>query len=216
LTISPELEHWLRDAGYEYHCFVSWPHTIDSEITGCALHVRDVIQQTLARDIPDPRVFLDETHLLPGTEWSLALRAALCRSVTMVAICAPIYYDSTHHWCGREWAFMYSLSRARLAGHDFTTIIPLIFRMSSELPEPVKALQYVDISKVQVRGRRYYNTIEFRSHIQDIVTRIEQVATALRANGALAGCEELPPPPTSAFSNYSVPRQPFPLKTESP
>jgi hypothetical protein len=118
MTLTPNIEQWLQEAGYEYHCFISWPHTENKEITDCARHIRDAITNDLALSVPEPRVFLDETAIVAGNEWPLSLRNALCKSIAMVAICAPIYYHPAHEWCGLEWAAMAMLGQRRLPNEE--------------------------------------------------------------------------------------------------
>jgi hypothetical protein len=157
MPITYEIENWLRGPGaYENHCFISWPHTINRDITECAQTIRDSIREVLATSFHEPTVFLDEIGITGGADWQLKLRRALCRSVSMVAICAPIYYRPEHNWCGLEWAAMEQLSSTRLRGHDFKTIIPVMVRKSDPLPSVVSRVQYIDLSKVQLQGRRYY------------------------------------------------------------
>ena len=30
------VEQWLEEAGYEYHCFISWPHAKNKDLKDCA------------------------------------------------------------------------------------------------------------------------------------------------------------------------------------
>src|SRR5271156_6624019 len=109
------IEPWLRNEGnYRYHCFVSWPHTKNVEIADCARKVRDSIYSKLGISFVAPEVFLDEEGIQVGDEWNPTLRKALCCSMSMVAICAPVYFRAEHHWCGLEWASMYQLGQSRL------------------------------------------------------------------------------------------------------
>jgi len=129
----------------------------------------------------------------------------------MVAICAPIYYRPEHHWCGLEWAAMELISLTRLRGKNFKTIIPLIYRGSDNLPVAVSRIQYIDVSRVSLLGRRYYSQQEFRGKILQIVDRVEQIAEELWRSRIRAECDAFPFPTESAFSDYSAPAQPFPL-----
>jgi hypothetical protein len=210
MAIDYPTEQWLQTAGYEHHCFISWPHTISKELTECARRLKTAIEQQLALSIPRPRVFLDETGITGGAQWENAMKQALCRSITMVAVCAPIYYHPDHRWCGLEWAAMQSLSRSRLPNEDFTTIIPVIIRKSDSMPRAVSAIQYIDFSNVTIRARRYYTTQEFRSKTSEIVERIEEIARALVRNRSRTGCKDFDFPTEPAFSDYAAPAKRFP------
>ena len=69
MPITPMLDNWLNDAGYRYHCFISWAHTKNKEMTDCARKLKDAIEENMALDIPNPKVFLDESDIEGGDEW---------------------------------------------------------------------------------------------------------------------------------------------------
>ena len=93
-------EKWLKDAGYEYHCFISWPH-VGKEAKEWAKKLKESIEQSLKYHLIYPRVFFDDKDIYLGNDWQESLRQALWKSVTLVAIWVPIY--ANHHWCVREW-----------------------------------------------------------------------------------------------------------------
>jgi hypothetical protein len=210
--LRPEIQAWLNEAGYENHCFISWPHIDEHEVAQCARLVRKAIQNELKFSVPDPQVFLDETALQGGDIWREELRRALCRSVSMVAICAPIYYHPSHPWCGREWAAMEALGEERVKEEAFRTIIPIILRERGAVPAVVSKFQYIDFSKTSVQGRHYYATREFRLKITEVVSRIEQIATALFIRKRLPECDGFAFPEASAFAHLGVAPQNLPFR----
>jgi hypothetical protein len=212
MTLTPHIERWLQQAGYEYHCFISWPHTENKEITDCARFIRDAIKNGLALSVPNPKVFLDESSIMVGNEWPMALRQALCKSVAMVAICAPIYFHPAHKWCGLEWAAMEMLSRSRLPNQETKAIIPVMIRTSDSLPKAVSKIQYVDLSSITVRGRRYYTTQEFKEKVKQIIDSIERIAAVLVHNQSKTDCERFRFPSSSAFGDYRPRSQPLPFR----
>jgi hypothetical protein len=206
------IEPWLRDVGsYEYHCFISWPHTKNVDIADCARTVKAAIESRLSESFVAPKVFLDESGLRGGDQWDPALRKALCRSMSMIAICAPVYFRSEHYWCGLEWASMYQLGQARLPNVTYVPIIPLMVRVPDPLPWGAGKIQFVDVSRVTIKGRKYFRTDEFRTKIDLVVKRIEEIAEGLWQNRAVANCDLFQFPTVSAFSNYTVSAQSFPL-----
>jgi hypothetical protein len=210
MPITDQVENWLsQQGGYEHHCFISWPHTKDDDLTELACAVKAAIARKLASSFARPEVFLDE-QISGGDLWERKIQRALCRSVSMVAICAPIYYRAEHEWCGREWAAMEMISDLRLHGKDFTTIIPLMYKLSDPLPAPVSRIQYIDVSRVILLGRRYYSLNEFRGKIQQIVTKIELIAEELCRSQTRAECDAFQVPP-SAFRQYAAPPPAFPI-----
>ena len=130
----------------------------------------------------------------------------------MVSVCAPIYYHPSHNWCGLEWAAMHGLSEQRIPRAEFKTIIPVLLKNDNLMPEVISQIQYIDFSGVIVRGRRYYSTYDFRSKIEQIVGRIEQIAQALHLNSSITSCEQFPPPPSSAFANHHTKVEQFPFR----
>lgn len=212
MALTPQIEQWLQQAGYEYHCFISWPHTENKEITDCAKYIRDATANGLAMSVPSPKIFLDETSIIAGSDWPLSLRHALCRSIAMVAICAPIYYHPAHSWCGLEWAAMEMLSQNRLPTEPFKTIIPISVRTADTLPNAVSRIQCIDLSSVTIRGRRYYNTQEFKLKVEQIVANIECIATALMRHQAKPNCDAFSFPAASAFADYQPQVQPLPFR----
>jgi hypothetical protein len=205
------IEPWLRDVGkYEHHCFISWPHTQNVDIADCARMVKAKIESRLGESFVSPKVYIDSS-LEGGDRWNPALRSALCRSMSMIAICAPVYFRSEHLWCGLEWASMYQLGERRLPNVNYVPIIPLMVRVPDPLPWNAQTIQFIDVSRVTVKGRKYYGTDEFRTKIDLVVKRIEKIAEGLWQNQAVAACDLFQFPTVSAFAAYTASPQSFPL-----
>jgi hypothetical protein len=209
MPITPEVQKWLQEAGYEHYCFISWPHIENDYLAEAAMHIRDGLIGRLSDSIPRPSVFLDLTSVPGGAIWRTHLTRALCRSITMVAICVPIYYDATHRWCGLEWAAMDVLNTRRISRPEFNSIIPVIVR-TGNLPAAVSRIQPVDISGVITSGS-YFRTNEFRRKLEEIMQRIESVADALARQNSTAGCDQFKFPKKSAFAGCTTKPQPFPF-----
>ena len=211
MAITPDIEQWLVKAGYQYHCFISYPRVPNKEIVECAQRVKEAIENDLALSVSDPKVFLDESSIQGGTDWEGKLNEALCRSVSMAALCAGIYYHPKHKWCGLEWAAMDYLCERRLPGSNLRTIIPLIVKVEPSIPEVVLKTQCIDISRVLLQGRRYFTTKEFRVRIREVVSHIEAVALAIASNQAFTNCQKVQFPTTSAFINWQPVKQDAPF-----
>ncbi len=216
MTIPLDIEQWLQNAGYGNHCFVSWPHTKSEVLLDCARNIKKLIEEYLAISIPNPRVFIDEEGIPVGDEWEKTLRHELCKSIVMVAICAPIYYDPSHKWCGLEFAAMDILSQKRLVGEGMRAVIPIIIRIREDepLPEAVSKLQYYDFSSILTVGKKFYKTPECRKMIIKIVNRIDEIASKLASRQANTDCENFQIPTESAFAGYQVKRQPYPFRSQ--
>jgi len=210
MSITHEIDVWLSET-YENHCFISWPHIKNRDLAQCAQAVKNRIEEELSTSFSAPVVFLDESEIVGGDVWEARLRRALCKSVSMIAICAPIYYRPEHRWCGLEWAAMEHLSSSRLQNQDLKAIIPLMFRKVEPLPPVVSRIQHIDISKVSLQGRRYFNNPEFRAKIQQMANRIELIAEELWRGRSKADCDLFQFPDESAFSAYNLPSETLPL-----
>jgi hypothetical protein len=212
-----DVDSWLHTAGYEYHCFVSYPRMKKPDgstdaghpINLCAREDALALHRRLGFSIPQPRVFHD-SQIGGGIAWEMELRRALCRSVAMVAICANIYYHPSHNWCGLEWATMDALARHRLRGSSLLGIFPLILKREGALPPPVAACQWQEIFGASLT-RSYYTTKAFNQKIDDVVNHIEQVADVIRGRGAQGGCGQIEFPTTSAFDGWRPTDPAFPL-----
>lgn len=215
MNLTPQIDHWLQNAGYEYQCFISWPRTQNPDITGCARMLKQSIEQWLALSFSKPKVFLDESDIVGGDVWEIAMRNALCRSMVLIAVCAPIYYHPSHKWCGIEWASMDELSKKRLSNVSFHAIIPVILRRTEMLPDPVRKIQYHDMSRLITTGRRYYNTKEYRGIINKIGMRIEEIAVTLSEKLVTAECDDFKFASRSAFSDYQPQQQPMPFRKKN-
>jgi hypothetical protein len=209
MAISHDVKRWLEQAGFRNYCFISYPHTGGTQMTEFAVRVREAIEEELKYEISNPRVYLDTTHIPPGAEWPENLRQNLCASVAMVAVLAPIYLAEEHEWCGREWAAMARLGQMRLPNTSIKPIIPVFFR-KTELPGEAGARQPIDLSRVSLKGRRYFSTQEFRSAILKIVQQIIEIVTLIRQNECRAEVDRFEFPERSPF--VPSPTQPPPLR----
>lgn len=212
MPITAQEDQWLRNAGYEYHCFISWPHINNNNLKKCARKIKEFIEQDLALDIHEPKVFLDEIGIHGGEEWEKVLRRVLCRSVVMVALCSPIYYSPVHRWCGLEWATVELLSSRRLANEELHTILPIIVK-DHRPPEVVSRIQYLNLNLSGQVVNGYYRSRKFQQTGRSIVEHIERVVSKLVSNNARANCENFQIASESAFVGYEEVHQPPPLRS---
>jgi hypothetical protein len=213
--IPPDLEKWLEDAGYEHYIFLSYPREPDADVMKVALAIATAVRQRLSDyTIVNNcrRVFVDEHCLPKGDFWEPRIKHALCRSVVLVAVCAPIYYRQEHHWCGREYKAMQTLTSLRKGG----AVFPLIVRKFRDYPLPaaVSAVQYVDLVREANTYANFTRRARFQKAVDEILELVVSVATALRAKEAIAdplsyGFEF---PQNSAFDDYNGPAEPVPLR----
>lgn len=214
MAFSRKVEQGLEDAGYKYHCFISYPRVRNKELVKCARRVQEAIADELnILAISEPRVFLDERMIEPGSIWEMELKSALCHSLVMVAICAPIYYHPKHRWCGLEWAAMEDLRMRRLPESTLGTIIPIIFREDDNQPQIVSNSQWINISRESLLPG-FYTSSKFKKLIIEIAGHVERVANALVGDSGRivkTECGDFTLPVRSAFADCPELIQPAPF-----
>ncbi|MGA7409153.1 MAG: toll/interleukin-1 receptor domain-containing protein [Bryobacteraceae bacterium] len=183
--ISPEVRNWLNEGGFENLCFISYPHVRSgSGLKDFASRIRESLLEELELAGANPNVFIDHS-IPPGSEWPRHLKENLGQSVAMVAILAPLYFTEDHGWCGKEWAAMTALGQARHPNSAIKPIIPVLFRETS-IPAGAGEVQYVDLSRVSISGRRYYSTEDFRRKVLGITGQVLEIARHLYLNRSRA------------------------------
>jgi hypothetical protein len=201
--MSPEVRDWLKNNGFKHHCFISYPHTGGSEMPEFAERVRARINEELCNLIGrEASVYFDKRNLPVGHEWPEHLREHLCSSISMVAILTPVYIQIEHEWCAKEWAAMETLGGQRLQNSTLTGIIPVVFRKTA-LPPAAANIQSIDMSRIAIKGRRYYATDEFRTHIVSIVDQIDHIASRIHANRIKADLVNFRFPPSTPFASQT-------------
>ncbi|EFC80097.1 hypothetical protein FrEUN1fDRAFT_6782 [Parafrankia sp. EUN1f] len=100
-----------------------------------------------ARRQVNTKGFLDRVSMEGGAHWRAELQEAVRRSPMMIALCSDDYFSSS--WCGREWAVFQERIRRATApgGMPPAAIIPVRWLpLTCEPPEPVQAVQMLDVS----------------------------------------------------------------------
>lgn len=125
----------LRIAGFHHYTFVSYANT-DAQMKAFAQKFQRDLENRLRQTLPvlaasKQLAFLDN-QLKPGTFWEQELGNALCHSLTLTALCIPMYANSD--WCGREWQAMKNLGQTRIG----TRRSPIfVIRLGQLAPHPV-------------------------------------------------------------------------------
>ncbi len=148
-------------------------------------------------------VYFDETGLQGGDFFDEGLADALCKSVCMILVFTPKYFDQKHTFCAREYLAMERLEEKRLKlgeqqiDRKRGLIIPIIFRGSDHLPAEIKTQRhfydfsgYTLVEPEITNNERYVNTIE------QIAQRIYELYKSFSA---------LPDDPCSDCNGFSLP-----------
>src|ERR1022692_1734111 len=199
MSIDTQDWQWLHQAGYKNCCFISYPRLRSPELSGFASRLQRDIEEELGLWVSEPRVFLDERYIAPGTMWPESLRENLCHSLCLVAILVPQYLDPSHEWCGREWAAMTHLGTIRLLGANINPIFPVFFRQF-KLPSPFDEIQSYDLSKVATKTKFPHRTVEYRRLVMGIVAHIARLASHMRGHEVSPLMNDCEFPERSAFA----------------
>lgn len=128
---------------FRYACFVSYRHGQQPALKDLVRRFHDSLAGELELWLgPDLPVYVDEERLKAGHLYNEALAADLCKSVCMIMLFTPTYFDRVHRYCAREYHGMLTLERQRLALLDpeqrqYGLIIPIVFRGESFLPAEI-------------------------------------------------------------------------------
>ncbi len=173
------------DHEFEHLCFISWPRASGDHVRRFVEACREEIETRCAPSGLRGTVFLD-LSMKKGVDWERTIARALCRSICMVSVCGPLYYES--NWCRREWGSMDSLGRLRLgAEHDL--IFPIV-AWDDDHPQEVKRLQPYDISRRLLNaGSRFRDSGWFRQVISELVDHIVTTANRLAVAECRPDCE---------------------------
>jgi hypothetical protein len=119
---------------YQHSCFISYKHPPRfSDGSGVSSHfwdefVRAFKERLESRLTIGLSAYWDQRlRSAPGVKYPSELAQRLCRSVCMIAILVPEYFESS--WCLAEWKAMERLEQERTANSSsISFIIPILFR----------------------------------------------------------------------------------------
>lgn len=129
---------------FEHACFVSYRHP-DAQGDLAERFIEDLsgaLQSELGAWMNE-RLFVDRNRMRAGTLFNPALATALCRSICMIVIYTPHYFDAEHSYCAREYRAMEKLEEVRLARlpeqqRHGGLIIPIVLRGGQYLPSTIR------------------------------------------------------------------------------
>jgi len=186
----------------KYSCFISYPH-------GRGKAYEDFVREFVAAlndemgVLTRKEVWIDYERLQGGYRYNQLIAADLCKAACMIVIYTPLYFDSEHNYCAREYKAMELLEEQRRAqlANRFTAsrglIIPVVLRGMDDLPKAIKddrqAYDFEDLllSDVRIKIREMYAK-EIRGMAQYVVacvSQLERLSEELRVD--LCGdCDE--------------------------
>ena len=167
--------------GYEHSCFFSYKHPPDPDRSDTSPHfwlefIR-IFQAKLKKFmiVGLPMYRDDGLRSVPGAHYPVELSRNLCRSVCMIAILVPEYFESS--WCKAEWDAMVKLESERVVDPDTGGfIIPILFRGDEEnVAEFCGPRVFLDFRHV-VKPATQLDTMDSRRRFEDIGRRVAKLA----------------------------------------
>lgn len=117
---------------FKYACFISYRHSPDPGVQRLYQSFQRELASQVALYLPI-EVYLDTERLRGGDFFNKELAFALCRSVCMISLYIPYYFDTSHPYTAREYQAMVNLEKQRLSCMPTTAqrkglIIPVVIR----------------------------------------------------------------------------------------
>lgn len=150
-----------------YSCFISYPHGQDNVlqpfVEDFAKGLKNEIYAQTRKE-----VWTDFSRLQGGHLLNEKLAPDLCKSVCMIVLYTPLYFDVEHTYCAREYRAMELLEEKRLrflkerVNKGNGLIIPIILRGEKRFPRVIKdKRQYyrfddIDLADPEIKIRRRY------------------------------------------------------------
>lgn len=203
---------------FKHCCFISYRHTKGYKGKAWTARIVEDLKAELEL-LVNKEVYRDTERLKGADFYNEALAGALCRSVCMVVLFWPTYFDNTHLFCAREFKAMERLERERLQllpveEQPHGLIIVLALRNFDQIPAEIRATRLCkDFSNYKWGPSLRWN-YKFQSDIKEISQYIADRCDAFSdLPEAFTGCDAFRLPSEDEVRpwvmNYRVPRVPF-------
>jgi TIR domain len=183
---------------YKFACFISYkrpPQRVPQ--SGIVPRVRlrrhywdefaESFEQELNRYLILDVLAFRGANLAPGTLYPKALSESLCRSLCLVALVVPQYFESA--WCIAEWNAMLNFEATRLPRSQKSLIFPVVLGGDpSELQTRFGGRKWHDFRSVNTPARQLANS-EHRQKIRLIADEINSLGDILK-NLSPTGCDQ--------------------------
>jgi hypothetical protein len=154
-----------KPSDYLYDIFVSYDSSLSEWVIQFVDHLKEQLRY---RRSEEPRLFIDVQELRTGDIWPDALQEALIRSKILVAFITPRYLNS--RYAAREFGAF--VERANETGK--AVVVPILLR-GDDLPDMVRAIQYVDLRRLPILRSARRMSHELESEIHKIAELLNQL-----------------------------------------
>jgi hypothetical protein len=166
------------ESGFKWSCFIShrssqWP-LMQWFINDFYESLSSEIELLIGNDL---KVFLDMKCLKGGDNFEKVIAESLCKSLCMVMIYTPTYFNKNNRFCAREYRAMELLEQQRsIATGNKGLIIPIVLRGAKYFPNEIKR-QYYDFSEFALCPRKISRTTYYRKKLKEIAEIIFEIHT---------------------------------------
>jgi hypothetical protein len=164
--------------GFRYACFISHRHA-EGELLNTAIdELYIALKDELEAYVGKNSVYCDKYDKKPGEFFPENISSALYRSVCMIAVYTPTYFDIKNTCCAREFSAMKKLEEQRLERLNLEVkkdglIIPIVIRGLRYLPPEIKnRRQYFDFERFKLSRTKMNKHPYFSPKIKEIAEYI--------------------------------------------
>jgi hypothetical protein len=166
---------------FEYACFISYPHGQRELLRRMVEDLYEALSNEIECFFRSKKIFLDEKELIGGDRTE-TLAKSLCKSICMIVVFTPAYFDEEHTCCAREFKAMEKLEKARLKYLKKSEldksglIIPIIFRGKiDDLPMEIRKRQYYFFADFLLSSEHICKHDKYAGQITEIAERIHKI-----------------------------------------
>jgi hypothetical protein len=169
---------------YSFACFISYkrpPKVVrppgllpQREVKHLWMQFAEAFEETLAQFLNTRIPIFRDDYLWPGSAYPAELSSRLCKSVCMVALVVPEYFESK--WCRAEWDAMRAFEEDRLGPGKHGLLIPVLCVGDPVALEPLFGTRlHFDLRNI-VSPAKQLSTVRNRTTIQNIANIINHHA----------------------------------------
>lgn len=183
---------------FKHACFISYPHSKSERPTEMEQFVHELKELLENQFAPflDEDVVIDKELLAGGDRFNETLPQAICKSLCMVVVYAPIYEKRT--FCLQEYRAMEDLEIKRLKLAEKSKpgecgmIIPIIYRgAKDDLPADIKNnIHYLDFSEYTLASPKIGKNREYVAHIRRLAEKIHKLHRLFENLEPCKDCDE--------------------------
>lgn len=160
---------------FEFCCFISYPHGQKDYLKPYIKNfVKGLENEVYAQT--KKKIFVDYDCLEGGNWLDEKIGPSICKSVCMIFLYTPLYFDTEHTYCARELKAMELIEKQRmdlLKDKSNGLIIPIILRGPKRFPEAIKKRRiYYDFNDIEYNDPNVTISTKFPKEIKKIAEYI--------------------------------------------